>query len=112
MIANLIKQLGLEISTVVQPDPHLLLDTSQKTFNVFYVPEALGSPLIPAQRDFVIPYHIKSALGFGGVLPLGSLFVVVLFSKVPLSPEIAALFKPLALSVKMAVLPFEDAVFA
>lgn len=111
MISNLIRQMGLDVSVVVRPDPKLLLDIEQKTFNVFYVPEALGSPYIPAQKDFVIPYGIKSVIGFGGLLPAGDMFAVIIFFKVAISPEVAELFKPLSLNVKMAVLPFEKAVF-
>ncbi|OGF46719.1 MAG: hypothetical protein A2231_00800, partial [Candidatus Firestonebacteria bacterium RIFOXYA2_FULL_40_8] len=32
MISNLIKQLGLEISQVVKPDPGMILDLNQKTY--------------------------------------------------------------------------------
>lgn len=111
MISNLIKQLGLEIEMVVKPDPHLLTDLTQESFNVFHVPEAAGSPYIPAQQEFVIPFQIKSVLGFGGILPSGSLFAVVMFSKCPIGRETAELFKPLALNVKVAVLPCEGTVF-
>ena len=52
-----------------------------KTYNVFHVPEAFDNPLIPAQEDFVLPYRIKSVLGFGGLLPSGDIFAVILFLK-------------------------------
>jgi hypothetical protein len=97
---------------VIKPDPKLLLDTEQKTYNVFYVSEAPGCPHIPAQKEFVIPYSIKSVLGFGGVLPSGDIFAVIMFLKVPVSKEIANFFKTLSLNIKIAVLPFENAVFA
>jgi hypothetical protein len=112
MISNLIRQLGLEIEMVVQPGPDLLVDLEQRSFNVFHVPEAAGSSYIPAQQEFVLPCHIKSVLGFGGLLPSGSLFAVVMFSKCPIGRETAELFQPLALNVKMAVLPWEGTVFA
>jgi hypothetical protein len=105
MIAQLIKQLGLDVSTVLQPSPDVVVDLQQKTFNVFYVPEALRSPYIPAQQQFVIPHGVHSVLGFGGVLPQGDLFAVIMFTRVTLPPEVAELFKPLALSVKLAILP-------
>jgi hypothetical protein len=111
MIRNLIKQLGLEVSMVVKSDPSLLLDMEQKTFNVFHVPEAFGSPYIPAQQEFVIPYGIKSVVGFGGLCPSGDIFTGILFLKVPISREIAELFTTLSLNVKIALLPFDNAVF-
>ena len=112
MIATLIKQFGVDVGAVVRPEPNLLLDLSQRTFNVFHVPDAQGSPYIPAQREFVIPCGIRSVLGMGGVLPSGSLFAVILFSRQAISRGTAELFKPMALNIKMAVLPFESAVFA
>jgi hypothetical protein len=112
MLRNLVKQLGLSVSQVVNPDPALLLDIEQKTYNVFLVPEALGSPYIPAQKEFVVPYGIKTVTGFGGLLPSGDVFMVIIFLKVPVSKETADLFKNLSLNIKLAVLPFENAVFA
>ena len=106
MISQLVEQLGLEVSSLVRRDDHILLDAEQRTYNVFYVPEARGSPYIPAQDDFVIPLGIRSVLGFGGILPLGDLFAVILFSKSYIPRETSELFKPLALCTKVAVLPF------
>ncbi len=106
MIARLINQFGLEVGSVLRPDPTLIGDLSQKTFNTFYVPEAVGSPYIPAQDDFVIPYGIKSVLGFGGVLSSGELFVVIMFSKESIPSQTADGFKSLAPNVKAAVEPF------
>jgi hypothetical protein len=112
MIRNLIQQLGLSVQSVVKPDPALLLDLEQNTYGVFYVPEALGSPYIPDQEGFVIPYGIKSVVGFGGMLPSLDIFVVILFLKLSITRETADLFKNLSLNTKLAVLPFEKSVFA
>lgn len=113
MIARLVNQLGLEVSAVLRPDPAILVDLEEKTYNVFHVTEAVGSPYIPAQNDFVIPYGVRSVVGFGGVLPSGELYVVILFAKVPVRRETADRFRGLALNVKAAVAPFAGkAVFA
>jgi hypothetical protein len=106
MIAQLVSQLGIDIAAIVRPDPAIFLDTFQHTFNVFYVPKAQGSPYIPAQESFVQPYGVQSVVGFGGLLPTGDLFSVILFTRVAVSRETAELFKPLALAAKLAVLPF------
>lgn len=106
MISRLIQQFGFEMETVLSPDPRFLLDADQKTYNVFYVPDARGSPYVPAQEDFVEPYGVESALGFGGMLPTGDLYAVILFTKVPVRQTTAELFRTLSLSVKLAVLPF------
>ena len=106
MIARLINQFGLEVGSVLRPDTTLIGDLSQKTFNTFFVPEALGSPYIPAQDDFVIPYGIKSVLGFGGMLSSGELFAVIMFSKTSIPNQTAQSFRNLAPNVKEAVEPF------
>lgn len=106
MIAQLIRQLGVEIGLLVDPAPGLLVDVDQHTFNVFHVPVAEGCPYIPAQREFVLPYGVRSVVGFGGLLPPGELFATILFSKCRVSRAVAELFKTLALNVKVAVLPF------
>ena len=114
MISQLINQLGIDVSSVLQPNPRMMLAVEQKTYNVFHVPDAVGSPSIPAQNTFVIPFHIQSVLGFGGLLPSGELFALILFSRTYILPETATLFKPYALAVKAALLPFDrdGAIFA
>ena len=106
MISQLIKDFGLDISCVLSPESHLLMELERKTCNVFYVPEALNSPYIPAQDNFVKPFGIKSVVGFGGMLPAGDLFAVILFSKVSIPEETAYLLKTLPLNLKMAMVPF------
>jgi hypothetical protein len=108
MISQLVSQFGLEAQNLIAPDPRLLVDLEQKSYNVFHVPEARNSPYVPAQGDFVVAYGIRSVVGFGGLLPSGNLFAVILFTKVPIQREIADLFRPLALSVKLAILPFDS----
>jgi serine phosphatase RsbU (regulator of sigma subunit) len=113
MISQLIRQLGLDIKTVINPGPDLLVEIEQRKYNVFYVPEAIGNPYIPAQDSFVIPFGIKSVLGFGGLLPSGNLFVIIMFLKVQIPHSTAQMFSTLALNVKTALLRFDrGAVFA
>ena len=106
MIAQLIRQLGIEVGTLLQPNNEMLLDEAQHTFNVFHVPDALESPYIPAQAEFVRPYGVRSVIGFGGLLPPGELFATILFTKTPVSRDVAELFRTLALNVKVALLPY------
>lgn len=106
MISQLLKQLGLEVKMVLNPDPEFILKAGEHSFNVFYVASALGSPYIPAQDEFVKPAGIKSVIGYGGILPTGDLFVVIIFMKRAISRRNAELFQPLALSTKLALLPF------
>ena len=108
MFLQLFHQLELPINTVINPHQStLLLDLEQKNYNLFYVSEAMGSAYVPAQENFVIPFGIKSVLGFGGFLPSScDLFALIIFSNVFIPPETAKLFKPLAMSIKLSLLPF------
>lgn len=106
MLAQFITQLGLEINQVVEPAPGLMVKEAYQLLQAFLVEHAVGSPYIPAQAEFVVPYGVKSLLGIGGLLPNGSLFVVTLFAKTHLSTEVAGLFRPLALNVGLSLLPF------
>lgn len=106
MIAQLIRQLGVDLGTLLSPDADVMVDAGQRTFNVFHIPDAKGSPYIPAQADFVVPHDIRSVIGFGGVLPPGEMFAAILFARVTIPREIADLFKTLALNVKVALLPY------
>lgn len=105
MIAQLFRQFGLEPESLVEPDADLIAALDEKTYNVFHVEQATASPHVPAQ-DFVAEHGVHAALGFGGVLPTGDLFAVVLFSRSAIPPATADLFRVLALSVKLAVLPY------
>jgi hypothetical protein len=102
MIAQLIHQFGLDINDVVNPRPEVLLNLHERAYNVFYVNNALDSPHIPAQQQFVVPYGIKSVIGFGGLLASGDLFAIIMFLKVEIPKEKAELFQLLAISVKTA----------
>ena len=107
MVSELLRQLGIEAESKRQPESDHLADRTKHTLNIFHVADAKGSPFVPAQEEFVIPFGIESVLGIGGVFPSKEFFAVVLFSKQKISPETAELFKPLALSVKLALLPFD-----
>jgi len=108
MIAQLIKELGLEMNTVLQPSPDVVRELAGKRHGVFHVENALGSPYIPAQQEFVVRFGIKSVLGFGGMLTVGDLFAVILFATVHVPANVADRFKTLALDVKSAFFKFND----
>lgn len=108
MIAQLIRQMGLDIDSVVRPQGDIIPALEGKTYNVFHVEQALGSPYIPAQDDFVIPYGIRSVVGFGGLLRSGDLFSVIMFARVPIGEEPAGRFRTIGLDAKAAFFRFEE----
>jgi hypothetical protein len=112
MISQLVTQMGLSVSTLVKADPALMLDIDENSLGVFHVPQALGSPYVPAQKDFVVARGVQSVVGFGGLLPGGDLFAVILFSKVQIPRATAELFTTLGLITKLGICPFTHRVFA
>ncbi|KJU84537.1 protein containing PAS [Candidatus Magnetobacterium bavaricum] len=111
MVSALLSQLGVDIHDVVHNNTQRQFINADKTYGVFYVYDATSNPLVPAQEGFVIPYGVKSVLGFGGELPNGEIFAVMMFCGVYLSDDIADMFKTLALSVQYAIVPFKTSAF-
>jgi hypothetical protein len=107
MVAQLIRALGLDIATAIAPSGEVVRDLAGKTYGVFHVAEAKGSTYIPAQ-DFVVRHGIRSVVGFGGVLPTGDLFAVILFARVPVSAGSADRFRTLALDVKGCLVRYSE----
>ena len=108
MISQLIKEMGLELSSVLRPSPDLVKELAGKRHGVFHVEEAAGSPYIPAQQEFVERYGIRSVLGFGGVLGTGEFFAVILFATVHVPPNTAQRFRTIALDVKSSFTKFSE----
>jgi hypothetical protein len=110
MIVRLIEDIGIDIDALVgRTEPARQAPATSRNYDVFHVEDALGSPHIPAQRDFVIPHGIASVVGFGGLLRSGEMFSVVLFSRDRIPAASAARFKAIALDVRSAFFTFEDA---
>jgi hypothetical protein len=109
MIARLLMQMGIPLTHVLPRAPdaeEFRFDEMSGNFDVFHVERARGSNYIPAQDSFVKPYGVRSVVGMGGLLPDGEIFVLILFSRVRISREVAGIFRTLALNVKLALLPF------
>lgn len=111
MIATLIRDLGVDEAVILNPPADIRTDLHLRQYNVFYVADALGSPAVPAQDDFVIPYGIRSVVGFGGLLASGDMFAVIVFTTVPVPESSLASFRTLSTSVKTLVVPHTYNVF-
>ena len=111
MIAQLIREFGMDLGSVVRPSGDVVRALGGKSYGVFHVENAAGSPYIPAQEGFVDRYGIRSVLGFGGLLPTGDLFGVILFSRVHVPVGSADRFRSLALDLRSCLIPCGEAVF-
>ncbi len=108
MIAQLIGQMGLDVAAIHEADKSIVHELAGKTYNVFHVADALDSPFIPAQADFVVRYGVRSVVGFGGLLHTGDMFAIVMFARGAISHESALRFRNIALDVKAAIHPLCD----
>jgi hypothetical protein len=108
MIMRLIEDLGVDIESLVSAaEPHAR-GSEARTYDIFHVEQALGSPFIPAQDEFVVPYGIASVVGFGGLLRSGELFAVILFSRDTVPLRSAVRFRTIALDVRSALFAFDE----
>ena len=98
----------MDVGQLVSTDSSVVPDAEGRTYNIFYIEKAAGSPFIPAQTDFVAQYGIESVVGFGGMLR-GEFFAVIMFSRVPIPYAAAVRFRNIALEVKAVAHPVEVA---
>lgn len=68
-----------------------------------FVAEAIGSSLLPDQREFVLRYGVRAVVGCGGALPGGAGFALAIFARVPLTAESAAGFGSLGVHAGLAL---------
>lgn len=108
MYVQFAETFGVVLDRSITPDPALIAELEQHSYNVFHVPDAHDSEYIPDQKHFVIPYGIRSVLGFFGMLPSSQVFSVVIFTRTLVPRDIVMPFKTLAFNVKLAILPFDE----
>lgn len=108
MISQLLEQMGMDVGELLSTDTSVVPDAEGRTYNIFYIEKAAGSPFIPAQADFVARYGIEAVVGFGGMLR-GEFFAVIMFSRVPIPYAAAVRFRNIALEVKAVAHPVEVA---
>ncbi|HEU0013346.1 MAG TPA: hypothetical protein VFQ45_06660 [Longimicrobium sp.] len=102
MIAELVRALGVDAGTLVAPHPEVVRGAEGKSYRIFYVEDAAGSPYIPAQ-EFVSQHGVRSVVGFGGLMPQGDLFAVILFTRVHVPESCAERFRNVALDLKISL---------
>jgi CheY-like chemotaxis protein len=103
MIAQLIQTLGIDVANVVEPVPGIFLKPKDKKYHTMYVGEAKSTRAIVSQKDFVIPFGIRSVIGFGGLLPTGDMFAAIMFMRVFVSAEVAERCGLMAAAVESSI---------
>lgn len=97
MMSRCLQQVGFDLKIILSKERHegLVLQGINKLYGVFYVPNANGSPYIPAQTHFVIPHKVVSVIGSGTCLPTGTPMIYIGFSVTSIPEESTAMFSPL-----------------
>jgi hypothetical protein len=84
MMRAAVRQLALDVGVEMPLPPSVTPEmTDEPIVRVFYVAQAAGSPLIPAQ-DFVRDYGIQSVIGLGSGFVSRSAFFMPMFSRLPI----------------------------
>lgn len=108
MIMRLIEELGVDVDSLMSSSVQHSRGADTRTYDVFHVERALGSPYIPAQAEFVQRYGIASVVGFGGLLRSGELFAIILFSRDHIPTRSATRFRSIALDVRSSLFAFDE----
>lgn len=87
MLKAAFEQLQFNSMKPIDPNALQLHQAQGVAPRYFYVPNALGSPHIPTQDEFVKPYKIQSVVGIGSTFVSKSFYLGLFFSKVALSQD-------------------------
>ncbi|HEY0485804.1 MAG TPA: GAF domain-containing SpoIIE family protein phosphatase [Mycobacteriales bacterium] len=104
-VAALVRELGIDAGTFVHGPGADAADQTGSAFGVFHLEDARYTGLVP-DGGFVARHGIGSVVGFGGILPTGNVFSVVLYSRVPIGTAAAEMLRTIGVSVKLALLPY------
>lgn len=100
MIHEIISRAGYELDGAVSSST---MNDSTMCEDMLYVPDAVGSPYILAQAEFVEPFEIRSVIGLGGRLADGEVFCVVIFSRSAIPAHVLPYMRMLSLNVQLAL---------
>jgi hypothetical protein len=107
LLSRVLAEIGIGMAPGTPGSPGTHQDARQQRTAVFL--ESTPEPSLSIRREADIPLScpLRAVLGFGEPLPSGSAFVALLFSTVPIAQEQALRFSTIALSIKLAILPFD-----
>jgi len=89
---------NLAHNRVIKADAPTLQQAESFT-SYFYIPKALGSPFIPAQREFVERYQIKSVVGIGCHFVSKAIYLGLCFSTIAIDEANARKFASISPSI-------------
>ncbi len=104
MLSTVFSQIGFNIPTATEPDKSIIVDKQDTDYGLFYVEDAKDDKLVPKQAEFVVPFGVKSAIGFGGQYVSTDVYAIIIFFRENVSLRIAKLFLSLDPAIKLLTL--------
>ena len=95
VMTTVMEQLGIDPSVVLSRRNNFDLAVLRERYGIFHVADNGIGPEHPS-HGFYQKHRIQSMIGFGGALPTGGLFGVMVLSRTPVTPEAAQMFEILA----------------
>lgn len=92
MLKAAFSQIGLSFGQDAKVNTLMMHDDEDHIGKFFYVADAVGSPHIPVQKEFVEHYQIRSVIGVGGPFLGGASYFCLGFSRAPISEADATKF--------------------
>lgn len=101
MFAECLRPEWIRRTSTTQCDDSLTIDSMGSGLQMFCLSEVEKSAFIPAQKDFVEPYGVKSALGCVGRCGPDRYFFVIMFVRTGVSKEVMELLRLVALAIRV-----------
>ncbi|MBI2898671.1 MAG: hypothetical protein HYY17_00655 [Planctomycetes bacterium] len=105
MLARCFQQIGFDLDVVLKPGEGIHTEGVSRSFGLFHVEQALGSPFVPAQEDFVKSCGVQSVLGCGTMLPDGAVSIWIGFLRGKVTQQAAVPLIPMMPSFWHVVQP-------
>lgn len=113
-IPNLLEQIGVDLASAVDPRRAIEVRLQHRTLNVYAATDLGEDEALlpnPVHRDIVRQRGIKSLVALAGVLPTGSMLMLILQARIEV-PERAVFFlQPLGVAVKACMVPHALTIF-
>ena len=112
-IAAMLSAMGVELGELPDPITAIKSGVLHRSMDGFLVPSMRTSNLLtPAVRAELDALGVQSAVGLGGWLPSGNVFVLFALARVPIRERSARFLRSLAPSIRASLAPFTHRPFS
>ena len=113
VVAAMLSAMGVQLGSLPDPISVIKSGIHRRSIDAFVVPAFRESELLTgAVRAELDSIGVQSAVGFGGWLPSGNLFMIFALGRVAIAERSARLLGSLAPSIRASLAPFTHRPFA